>query len=298
MKAVIRKPYVIERIARCFPEVAISTTFCDGDILICDPQEMTRNHLEMMPSLRWIQGARAGYDGADLADIQKRGISLTTAGDTYSSAIAEDIINKMLIGSCHSIAYMEHQRCHQYDKITNRRLLEGQTIGFIGTGSIAKATAKRLRPFGVNLIGYCRTKRDIAVFDELYTGASFAQFLGKCDILVLSTSLNETTYHMINEESLAFCKWGFMLINISRGEVVDELALLEALRIGRITFAGLDVFEQEPLPKDSMFYEMPNVFLTPHVAGISNTQHERFAEVAVDNMLRFLENKALLHQVI
>jgi phosphoglycerate dehydrogenase-like enzyme len=177
------------------------------------------------------------------------------------------------------------------------RELSGQTVLIVGLGRIGEAVAARARPFGVRLVAVKHdpsTRHDAGVaVDELVGMAALDEVLGRADHVCLTVPLTRETHHLIDARRLGLMRATACLYNISRGAVVDQAALVAALRSGRLAGAGLDVFEPEPLPDDSPLWDLDNVILTPHVAGATPHYFERTAALFADNLDRFLSGRPL-----
>ncbi len=165
----------------------------------------------------------------------------------------------------------------------------GKTLGIIGMGRIGKAVLRRARGFNMRVIYNSRTKKE-DVDAEFVT---LDYLLSDSDFVVITVDLNESTYHLIDEEKLKKMKRTAFLINASRGKVVDEKALKE----GWIAGAALDVFEEEPLPKNSPLLNFNNVVLTPHIGSATFETRYKMAEIAIENLIRGLEGRPLLYEV-
>lgn len=298
MKIVVKKDYVLKPLKEAFSEMDIVNHDEDGEILIADPEDCQKSYLDRMPSLQWIQIPRAGYDAVDMDYIRNRKIKLTSARGLYSIPIAEDIICKILMYTNSTVKTMKRQYNHEFKRNTDRFCLANMVVGFFGTGSIARETAKRLSPFGCTVIGYKRKHIDyIKYFDKLYFNDDFLVFLKQCDIVVLTSELNNETYHKINEQTISHMKYGSAIINVSRGAVIDEKALMKGLNEGYISFAGLDVFETEPLPENHPLWDMDNVIITSHSAGTCKENHAVFTDLVIENIKHFIDGKELINLI-
>lgn len=298
MRIIALKAYVVEPLKKQYPQYQIVDTVEDGEILICEPDFCTQENLIKIPSLKWIQLSRAGYDKVDLDYIFDHSIQLSNARSLYSQAIAEDIMCKILMYSNNALEVYQNQQKHIYTSNTNKTTLSHYTVGFFGVGSISQACAKLLYPFGCEIIGYQRHKRDdLKEFQAIYYTEEFETFLSRCDILVLAASLNEESFHCINAQTIQFMKKGSVIINVGRGALIDELALIEAIKEKHFSFVGLDVFEQEPLPSTHPLYELDNVVITAHSAGMDVMNHAKFVDLVKNNIQLFIENKDLINQI-
>jgi len=190
--------------------------------------------------------------------------------------------------------------------------LRGSTVCLVGYGSIGRQVARLLQPFGVKVLAI---KRDAMhpqdtgysaaglgdpegdFFTRMYPVQALRSVLKESDFVVICVPLTRETRNLIQAEELSACKPGFFLINISRGEIVNEEAMINALKDGRLSGAALDVFNIEPLPEDSPLWSMPNVIITPHIAGNSRNYNERAAVLFAENLRLFTSGQPLLNLV-
>jgi len=185
-------------------------------------------------------------------------------------------------------------RSEAFDELT------GKTLLIVGLGRIGEALAARARPFGVRLLAVKQdpaARHDAAVaVDELLPLGALDEALARADHVCLTVPLTRETHHLIDARRLARMCAGAYIYNVSRGAVIDEAALIDALRAGRLAGAGLDVFEQEPLPPTSPLWDLENVILTPHLAGVTPLYYQRTAALFADNLERFLSGLPLANQ--
>lgn len=271
----------------------------DAEALIGQPDAMDVDILKKLPKLRWLQLFRAGYDMIDIDYIRKRGITLTNGKDIFSIPIAEDVVCKILMHSTNAFKFIENKQSKVWDNKLKRVELNGQTIGIIGTGSIATEIAKRLKPFGVKLMGYKRTPvLSMPYFDEIFSGKSGLEYvMSNSDYIIVTADLNKGTYHLINKDNLKFMKETASIINIARGSIINEDDLTEALKNKTISYAGLDVFEVEPLPFDDELWSMDNVYLTPHASALVKNNKSRWEKLIVQNIKNFIDDEKLINVV-
>lgn len=301
MKVICLKDYLLEPLQSAFQQLEISKSIennSDAEIIIADAHELTEETLKKIPSLRMAQSTRTGVDGIDIDYIKANHIALCNAKGLYSVPIAEDIVAKVLIYSTNVLGYLKNKQEHIYQTIQNRSQLTSRTVGFLGTGSIASEAAKRLKPFGCRLLGYKRkVVESLEYFDQLYYGTDFKRFLAQSDIVIVTLDLNDSTYHIINKETIAMMKDGAAIINVARGKVIDENALIEALKEKKISYAGLDVFEQEPLMQNSCLWDIDSLYITPHASGICIENHALLLELVIKNIQNYIDNGIYINKV-
>ena len=302
MKIIIHKKY-LDIVSEKFPDIEFYTEIdeCpEAEALIGEPMDFVPEKLDKMPNIRWLQSFRAGYDTLDLDYMKKRNITFCNGKDIYSIPIAEDVVCKILMHNTNALKFLRSQREHKWEPRQKRTEFHGQTVGIIGTGSIATEIAKRLQGFGVKIIGYKRTPVSaMAFFDEITSGKKGLEYLmSNSDYIIVTVDLNKDTYHMINKDTLKFMKESASIINIARGSIINQKDLTEALKNKSISYAGLDVFEVEPLPEDDELWDLENVYITPHASGIVKENKKRLAELIVANIQRFIEHEKLANVVV
>lgn len=261
---------------------------------------LPENIRELAPHLRWLQYPGAGVDALGPTGLLEpdSGVIITTASGIHATTISEYVFGSMLMfnRSWPELVRLQDRRIWGSTSWFNLRKLElaGQTLGIVGVGSIGRHIARLGHAFGMRVLGMKRSasKGDEDI-DQYYTPAHLHELLGLSDYVVLATPLTPETEKMIGEAELRAMRKGAYLVNIARGRVVDEQALIRALREGWIAGAGLDVTEEEPLPADSPLYTMPNVILTPHISGETVYYDERLVALFVDNLRRYRAGQPL-----
>jgi phosphoglycerate dehydrogenase-like enzyme len=273
---------------------------------------------EMAPGLRWVQVTSAGIDHLlNHPLFEDRTVTLTTTSGMHAVTMAEYAFGFMLTFA-HRIPTMRaRQTAHDWPRdagqVYQPRLLRDSTLGIIGYGSIGREIARLARAFGMTVLA---AKRDVmhpaaaaeyalpgtgdpdgSLAHRLYPAQALKSMLHECDFVVLATPRTAETQRMLDAETLAAMKPGAVLINLARGGLVDEKALIKALESGALGGAALDVFEAEPLPEDSPLWDAPRLIISPHIAGVMPDYMAHAAEVFLANMARFLEGEDLLNVV-
>jgi len=298
---------------RQVPENEIEDSLSDTEILLIRNLALK---LDRAPRLKWIQMAGAGLDKLDHASIRERGITVTNASGIHAVPIGEYVLSFMLNLSYRIPEVLALQRGRDWPADARKRLvgreLRGNTAGVVGYGSIGREIGRLARSFGMRLLAAKRSPEEPEdtgytlsgvgdphgeAVDRMYGPEELNEMLAECDFVVLTVPLTDRTEGMIGEAALRAMKPSAFLINVARGRVVDEKALLAALRGRWIAGAALDVFGQEPLPQDSAFYELENVIISPHNAGNTPLYNDRLADLFVENLGRYLRRKPLLNVV-
>lgn len=227
--------------------------------------------LKSCSNLKWIYSLSAGVEKLPFQELSERDILVSNAGGIHGTQIAEQTIGMMILFSRKMIKALKYQQ----QKIWSRDLpvdeLFGRNLCIVGAGKIGIELARKAKAFDMTVTGIKRTPSPLEYFDEVFGNDLLHQALGKADYVVLLTPLTKETLHFFGKEEFAVMKRTSVFINMSRGDTVDEGALIEVLKSGRIGGAGLDVFHNEPLEVSSPLWRMDNVVITPHNAG--NTPH-------------------------
>ena len=254
--------------------------------------------LRWADNLRWIQAVSAGVDRLDPRVMER--VILTNGNGVGAEPIAEHVICHLLMLARGAPVYLRRQLDHRWERGFPAREVAGMTMGIVGMGAIGSAVAQRARALGLRVIAIRRSvseRRPDSVADEVCPPDDLPYLLASSDVVVLATPLTPETRGLIGERELRTMRAGSFLINIARGGVVDEPALIEALRDGHLGGAGLDVFATEPLPADSPLWDLPNVIITPHVATSSDRYMQRVEELVCDNLRRYLDGQPLRNVV-
>jgi phosphoglycerate dehydrogenase-like enzyme len=250
------------------------------------------------PKLRWVQLTHAGAERVDPRLIAG-GVTFTTAGGLAATPIAEFVMAYILMFSKGWPGLFRAQREHRFTRFMPRELL-GKTIGIVGMGYIGGEVARLGKAFGCRVLGMRRsfaTRGPDAVADEAVPPTELGYLLSESDFVVVAAPLTPETKGMIGAAELKQMKPSAHLINIARGPLVDEAALIAALRDGTIAGAGLDVFDREPLPPESELWDLDNVILSPHVSGGTEIYNRRATAIFRDNLRRFLDGAPLQNVV-
>jgi len=252
------------------------------------------------PDLKWLHAFNVGVDHPIYTEMLDRGVRVTTSAGSTADPIAQTAITGLLMLARPFQQWLTAQRERRWEPIRTHlpRDLRGQTAIVIGLGHIGSEIARLARAFGLIVIGIRRSPRnpDDPV-DELYPPERLHDVLPRADWLILACPLTPETRRMISAEALARLPEGAGLINIARGEIVDEEALIASLRSGHLAGAYLDVFEQEPLPAESPLWTLPNVFVTPHNSPAASGNEGRVYRIFIDNLGRWRRGEPLVNEV-
>lgn len=253
----------------------------------------------LAPNLRWIQGIGAGVEQFAKAGVPAEGVLITNASGVGARSMAEWVLGRILQvwkRFPESDALQRERRWKQ----TYGRTFAGSTVGVVGLGHIGSAVAVRARALGARVVGTRRSAKpgdESEGVDALFPLDQLHAMLGECDAVVVTAPATPETHHLIGAEAFAAMRDGTMLVNVARGSLVDESALLDALESGRISWAALDVFETEPLPAHSPFWTHPRVLVTGHSSPSVDRYMDDVFELLLDNLQRWVSGEPLRNQI-
>jgi len=245
--------------------------------------------------LRWFQSGAAGTDLPVFAQLLRRGVRVTTS-HAPSGAVADFVMNGVLDHLQRGPARREMRALKQWAPVPFTEIA-GSNWLIIGFGAIGEGVAKRARAFGAHITGVRRARGTHELADAIEPPDALASVLPGADVVVLAVPLTRATQHLVNADFLAQMKRGALLVNVGRGGLVDEAALLHALAVGRVGHAVLDVSSVEPLPEEHPFWLHPQIALTPHIAGMGSGVVPRSDDLFLENLGRFLQGVPLLHEL-
>jgi len=278
------------------PRAELLRRAADKHGLVCVISEaVDQELLDHCPSLRVVSNVAVGYNNVDVAACTRRGVVVTNTPDVLTDTTA-DFAWALLMATARRLAeadrYVREGRFKQWEyMLLLGGDIHGKTLGVVGFGRIGRAMARRALGFGMRVLYQDAVAADPPTERDLHaTRVDLATLLRESDFVTLHTPLIPETRHLINGRSLATMKPTAYLINAARGPVVDEAALVEALKTHRIAGAGLDVFEDEPAVHPGLI-RLPNVVLAPHIGSGSHETRLRMATLAVENCLAVLEGK-------
>ena len=234
--------------------------------------------------LKWVHAFGTGVDGIADQETLHRDVLITSTKGIHGPPVAEAALASMLALSRDLPRSVRGQDRRVWDK-WRMRLLDRKIVGILGVGAIAQALAPRCQAMGMTVVGISRTPRPAAGFDRIVPRSDLEHVVGDLDYLVLLLPLEPDTRHIVGDRVLASMKPTSYLINVARGGVLNDAALVRALESKKLAGAALDVFDQEPLPVDHPFWRMPNVIITPHFGGY----YDRYVEDSADQICRNLE---------
>lgn len=294
IQSVIPEGFQLEMLDKvCQEEVAEKAVDADY-LLVSGRLKIDRQILENARKLKMIQRTGVGLDSLDLEEMKKRNIPLYVNKGVNADSVAEHSVLLML--ACLRRLVMIHQNTKngvwkKQSQGVQTRELKGKKVCLIGMGNIGQAVAEMLKGFGTETLYYSRKRLPQQKEDELKISyVELEELLHEADIISLHCPLTEETRGMLNQESIEKMKDGVMIINTARGALIEEEALVQALKSGKVQFAGLDVFAEEPL-KNTELSNLDNVIMTPHIGGITYDSFHCMMQEAMRNIELYEKGK-------
>jgi len=285
-----------DRLRKRFPEVAIDLVdhhskvgpyIATTDALVTFAPMLSAHVLASATRLKWVQALGTGVDNLIDQPTLREDVIVTNMRGIHGAPVAEAALAGMLALARGLPRALRAQNERQWQRFP-AQLLHDKTVGIFGVGQIAEALAPKCKVLGMRVVGVTSAPRQVPGFDLMHRREKLAEVVGDFDFLVLLTPLSAATRNSINAGIFAAMKPTSYLINLARGGVVDEPALIAALASNRIAGAALDVFNQEPLPADHPFWSMPNVIITAHQGGFCDVYIDYALPTVETNMERFL----------
>lgn len=285
-----------DRLRAAFPDLTIDLAehhskvgpyIADTDVLMTFGAHMDDHVLAEAGRLRWVQALGTGVDGIVDSPCLREGIIVTNLRGLHGPAVSECVLSGMLALARGLRRSFEHQRQGQWQRF-QVSLLKGKTVGILGVGLIAEELAPKCAALGMRVVGISSATRAVAGFERIWPRDQLGEAAADVDYLVLLTPYTSETHGIVSATVLKAMKPTSFLINVARGGVVDEPALIMALRDGGIGGAALDVFSEEPLPADHPFWSMENVLITPHTAGFHTGYADDALPIIEENLRRFI----------
>jgi phosphoglycerate dehydrogenase-like enzyme len=257
---------------------------------------LPKDVLKRAPEVKWIQMMTAGVERYLDADMVKSDVVITNASGLAAIPIAEWLMNVMLMFARQMPRYFKNKEDVRWERYP-AAVLRGKTVGIIGLGAIGSETAHRAQAFGMKVIGCRRSQRRARYCDAMVPRERLPELLHESDYVIIAVPWTPETAGMIGAMELSAMKPSAYLLNIGRGDIINEPELIKALETKQIAGAGLDVFSQEPLPPTSPLWKLPNVIMTPHIAGSMEDYIGQACDLFVKNLEHYVAGKKLFNVV-
>jgi len=291
----VRKRYY-ERIRAAFPELEVNMVdhhtkvgpfIGSADILVAFGVMLADHVFKEGARLKWVQALGSGVDGIVDQPSLGKDVLVTNLHGLHGDPVSEAAIGAMLALSRNLPRVLRNQSGHVWERFP-ARLLKDKTAGIFGVGVIAEALAPKCKAFGMRVVGISSAPRAVPGFDRMFRRDELVEAVRELDYLILLTPHSPATHAIVDATVFAAMRRTSYLINLARGGVVDEAALIDALQAGRIAGAALDVFAQEPLPPEHPFWNMEQVIVTPHLGGFCDVYADQALPIVEENIRRFL----------
>jgi phosphoglycerate dehydrogenase-like enzyme len=277
---------------------AFERTAADADVIFnwsCG-RDLLRTVFATTPRVRWVHSRAAGLDNLLFPELVESPVPLTNGSGVFSQSLGEFALAAILYFAKDFRRMIRNQMAGRWEQFDVHEIA-GQTVGIVGYGDIGRAVATRVRSMGMRVLALKRHGSVDPLVDRIYSPAERCEMIALCDYVVVAAPLTAETRGMIGEAEFAAMKAGGVMINVGRGPVIDEPAMLKALTEGRIKGAGLDVFTHEPLPDGHPFYKMENVLLSPHCADHTMDWLEQAMRFFIENFERYAKGEPLRNVV-
>ena len=280
---------------RYYPDrAALETAIGAADVVATDA--LSPDALARAQRLKWIQSWSAGPDALLFPEMIASPVLLTSCKGNGAVPLAEHALMLLLMLDRQAARSLKAQSERRWDRFYHGEL-NGRTCGIIGTGHAGIDLAGKLRAFHMRVLGLRRREEAQPAFDRIYRQDELHAFLGRCDAVVVTAPLTDSTRGMLDADAFAAMKDGTLYVCISRGGIADDAALLDALRTGKLAGAGLDAHALEPLDPTSPFWGLPNVIVTPHHGALTSATRRRGHEIFLDNLGRLMRGEPLQNVV-
>jgi phosphoglycerate dehydrogenase-like enzyme len=285
-----------DQLRRAFPQVRVDMVdhhskvdpyIAAADVLITFGVQVAAHVFDKAKRLKWVQALGTGVDGIVDQPALRKDVVVTNMQGLHGGPVSEAAIAAMLALARGFTRSMRLQREHRWERFP-ASLLRDKTVGIFGVGAIALELAPKCKAFGMRVVGISSRKRDVPGFDAMVGREALREAVKTLDFLVLLTPYTEATRNIVDAAVLAAMKPGACVVNLARGGIVDEAALIEALRAKALAGAALDVFAQEPLPADSPLWDMDNVIVTQHQGGFFDAYPRHALPVVEENLRKWL----------
>lgn len=280
------------------PEASLSQLVMEADVLFnFGPAQIDPVLLAKSPTLKLVQVSSTGVDSFMVPEFQRSPILLASSRGVHAKVVADHAM-ALLLALTHNLLQCFRNQSKKEWKREEIISLEGKTAGLLGMGSIGLEIAARCKPFSMRVIGLRKDPdKPHPNVDKVYSRSEIFDFLAESDFVISSLPLTNETRASITIREFSAMKPSSIFINVGRGPVVKEDDLILALREGKILKAGLDVFETEPLPPESPLWQMENVIITPHIAGVHRENIEKSMAILAENLKRLMRGEPLVNQI-
>ena len=242
------------------------------------------------PKLKWVQALTTGTETLTAPGVLPAHVLLTSTRGIHGPQMSELAFLNMIALNRNFLKMRRNQAEGKWEQ-WDQPILEGKTIVIVGLGILAEHLAERCKLFGMTVIGVSGGRAEVPHFDEVHPRSELVKLAARADFLMLLVPYSKETHHLVNRDVIAAMKPTAFLVNLARGGVLDEAALIEHLQAGKIAGAGIDIFSKMPLPPDNLLWRMPNVIITPNIGGRSDKFVEQTMTVLEPNVQAFIDGR-------
>ncbi len=260
----------------------------DAEILVTYGEDLDTEVLKKLSSLKWVQVISAGVERMPLKALEDQGVIVTNARGIHRTPMSEYTLGLMLSHTRRLQTFVTQQQKQVWDRSPRIDELAGKTLGILGAGAIGSEIARKAQAFDMHVIGLNQSGKAEPNFDQMNTINELDHILTVSDYVVVVLPITEATKNLIGERELRLMKSSAVLINIARGAIIEESALIKALSEGWIEAAYLDVFDEEPLPNSHPFWTLENCWITPHISGRSPHYMNRALSIFEQNLHEYI----------
>jgi len=276
----------------CIKDSKVYTQYlADAEIVAGWNKHTVKECFKQGAALRWVHTWAAGVNTLPLKEFKDRNIMLTNSSGVHAYPISETVFAMMLSLTRKLNIYARNQIKKDWAPKNNKLEMHEKTIGILGIGAIGEETARLAKAFGMKVLGYRRTGQASPNVDCMFDSKGIIEMMSQSDYVVNTLPLTKETFGLMGADQFRHMKPTAFYINIGRGDTTDEDALVEALQGNLIAGAGLDVFVQEPLPKESPLWDLENVIITPHDAGETENYNDRVMKIFIPNLKDYLNGR-------
>ncbi|MFB1064979.1 D-2-hydroxyacid dehydrogenase [Natrinema sp. H-ect4] len=287
-------------LATSLADLPIEVEVIDDDgIAACDAA-VTLEYREAFLDLEWVHSIQAGVDRFPFDDLTERGVVLTNSTGIHDRTVGETVAGYLLMFArrLHDHVANQQERRWNRPEWDEAFTLPGSTACVVGTGTLGRGVAETLGALGVRVTGVRRSGDPVPGFDEIYATERLLEGISSAEFVIVTVPLTDETHHLFDAESFEAMRDDAYFVNVARGPVVDEPALIDALEADSLAGAALDVFEEEPLPESSPLWGMDEVIISPHCAAYTRDYFRDVGDIVRENVHRIEDGEALHNQVV
>lgn len=299
----VREVFPPERLIEALADLNTSVTVVDDDPAAldgCDAVVTFEHRDAFLEAVGWVHSIQAGVDRFPFDKFERAGVALTNSAGIHGESVGEMVLGYLVALARDLHGYARRQRAREWERPPWDRpfTLAGETLCVVGLGTLGRGIATRADAIGMRVTGVKRTVEPVDGVAEVYPTDALREGIAEAQFVAVAVPLTDETYHLIGPDEFNAMRADAYLINVARGPVVDQDALVTELEAGNLGGAALDVFEEEPLPEDSPLWHREDVLVTPHVAATVRSYYEDVADLVRENVRRVGAGEALMNRVL